>query len=123
MAEPDTKCDLCGQRLEGARMMSEMYLALPGEKRIGPQRHQRVFEGNCPEHGNRIVAFPNEGHSTILASRLGGLFKRAERRLLRANLSDQDRRDFQNALNGQYAWDGSDVSRWKTLLARILGRK
>lgn len=104
-------------------MKSELYAALPGEKRIGPQAHQRMFEGNCPEHGHRFAAFPNEGHSTILASRLLKLFKNAERKALRANLPEGERRDFQDSLNGQYAWDGEDVSRWKALLARLRDRK
>lgn len=116
MSEPDIPCDLCGFRLINARLLNELAVIAPGEKDVGPQRHQRMFEGECPEHGHRIVAFPNEGHSTLLASRLSKLFPRAECRKLRQILPDDERKRFQSALNGQYVWDDEDVARWRGAL-------
>ncbi len=116
MAEPDIPCDLCGLRLVDARLTHETFLVAPGEKGIGPQRHQRMFEGECPEHGHRFAAFPSEGHSTLLASRLAKHFTNAERKALRATLPDEERKTFQAALGGQYAWDDEDVVRWRRSL-------
>jgi hypothetical protein len=118
MSEPDIACNLCGKKLAGARLANEIYLVAPGEKGIGPQMHQRMFEGSCPEHGHRFVAFPGEGHSTLLASRLARHFTRAERRTLRATLPEPERACFQAALNGQYMWDDEDVARWRDALGR-----
>lgn len=116
MAEPDIACDLCGLRLANARLANEMFLVAPDEKRIGSQRHQRMFEGECPEHGHRFAAFPNEGHSTLLASELSKHFTNAQRKALRAALPDEERKIFQAALGGQYAWDDEDVARWRRSL-------
>lgn len=123
MAEPDIRCDVCGARLKNARMSAELFLIEPGEKRIGPQRHQRNFEGDCPQHGKRIAAFPSEGHSTLLESWLGKLFSKEERRALKDTLEPEERRDFRDALRGQFAWDAKDVSYWKSKLSKLFGRK
>jgi hypothetical protein len=117
MSEPDIACDLCGLKLANARLANEMFLVAPSEKHIGPQRHQRMFEGECPTHGHRFAAFPNRGHSTLLESRIEKHFTKAERKKLRATLSDQERIKFQAALRGQYVWDDEDVARWRGALA------
>jgi len=120
MSEPEVSCNICGRRLVSARMSAELYLAKPDEKQIGPRAHQRMFEGECPEHGHRIVASPSEGHSTILASRLEKIFNKGEQSALRAHLARQERHDFQAALGGQYAWEESDVERWKAILRNLV---
>lgn len=116
MSEPHILCDLCGLALVNARLANELFLVAPGDKAIGPQRHQRTFEGECPTHGHRFAAFPNEGHSTLLASKLAKRFTKAEYRVLRATLPPQERADFQDALNGQRIWDAEDVARWRNAL-------
>lgn len=116
MTQPDIACDLCGNKLADPRLANEMFLVATGEKSIGAQRHQRMFEGECPEHGRRFVAFPSEGHSTLLAAKFRKLFTRAERRALRAKLSGRDRSNFQAAWNGQYAWDDEDLAHWRQAL-------
>lgn len=118
MSEPDIPCDLCGLRLVNARMINEMFAAIPGDKNIGQQRHQRMFEGECPDHGHRFAAFPNEGHSTVLASRLAKRLTKAESRALWQKLSLGERKRFQLALRGQYAWDENDLERWRKVLAQ-----
>jgi hypothetical protein len=52
----------------------------------------------------------------LLASRLAKQFTNAERKALRATLSDEERKTFQAALSGQYAWDDEDVARWRRSL-------
>jgi len=116
MAEPIIDCDQCGHRLADARLVDETYLLAQGEKKIEPQRHLRMFEGECPEHGHRFVPFPNEGHSTLIAAKLRKKFTNAERKSLRKTLSDEQRATFQAALNGQYAWDDDDLARWAAAL-------
>jgi hypothetical protein len=116
MSRPVIHCNECGTQLEDAKLSDEIFLLSPGKKQIGPQQHQRMFVGHCPEHGRRFVAFPNEGHSTLLASRLAKLFSKAERKSLRTILTAEDRATFQASLNGQYAWDESDVARWREAL-------
>jgi hypothetical protein len=116
VSRPVIHCNECGTQLENAKLSDEIFLLSPGKKQIGPQQHQRMFVGYCPEHGRRFVAFPNEGHSTLLASRLAKLFSNAERKKLRTILPAEERIIFQASLNGQYAWDESDVARWKEAL-------
>lgn len=116
MAEPIIYCNECGKQLKNAKLADEIFLLEPGKKLIAPQQHQRTFKGDCPEHGNRFVAFPNEGHSTLIASQLKSIFSNAERKALRTLLDEDDRANFQAGLNGQYAWGSEDVSRWKCAL-------
>ena len=117
MSEPQVACDLCGVKLTNAHLASEMFLVAPGEKDIGPRLHQRMFKGECPTHGSRFAAFPNEGHSTLLRFRFRKHFTKAERRALRATLPDQERVNFQAAWGGQYVWDDEDVARWHGAIA------
>jgi hypothetical protein len=117
MSEPDLICDLCGSTLANARLSNEMCLVAPGEMDIGPQRHQRMFEGECPDHGRRLVAFPSEGHSTLLAARIANHFTKAESKALLGILSGEEQANFRAAWKGQYLWDEGDIARWRGALA------
>lgn len=117
MSEPEISCDLCGLKLADARLANEMYLVAPDEKAIGPQLHQRMFSGECPGHGPRFVAFPSEGHSTLLRSQFRNHFTKAKARTLRSTLPRVEKLEFQAAWNGQYVWDDEDLARWRGVLA------
>lgn len=116
MSDPVIYCNECGKQLQNAKLAGENFLLAPGQKLIAPQQHQRMFRGECPEHGNRFVAFPSEGHSTLIASQLQKMFTKDERKALWELLDEGDRANFQAGVNGQYAWDNEDVNRWKSVL-------
>jgi hypothetical protein len=118
MTEPILHCDQCENRLVNARLVDETYLLAEGEKTIEAQRHLRMFEGECPEHGRRFVPFPNEGHSTLISAKLMKCFRNAEIKTLRKVLPKDQRKIFQAALNGQYAWDDDDLAFWRAALKR-----
>lgn len=114
---PFHRCDLCNRPLRIVRV-HELTVLLPGQKLIPPQRHQSVFRGACPVHGERFRHSASEGHSTILRTAFRKLFSKDERRAIRAKLADdrEERKNFNAAANGQYKWDRDDVARWNALL-------
>ena len=116
MAEATIFCDLCGQKLADTKMTAEMAIAKPNDKAIPELGHQRMFEGVCPEHGRRIRGFPEEGHSTILESRLKKRFSKVERKAVMRVLERADRKQFQQALHGRYLWDEEDAVAWEAIL-------
>ena len=76
---------------------------------------QRIFKGECPEHGEVFGDYKIGNHSTVIESRHKRYFTKPKRARLKAILPKKEHKFFSAFIHGNYIPTKGELNRWRIL--------
>lgn len=110
---PSGQCPHCGAELTNMRSRGEYALVAPDTRRV--HGTQRMFLGDCPDHGPMFALHKIGHHSTLGSKALRRRYPGRFQRIVKANLTSKQRSRFSKAMRGQYHPTPADIRHWDTL--------